>query len=354
MSGLAPDRSVLRGRTFRTPGERFSVRWQPRAVAVCAVLAAGLVIVAVLSLTTGDYSLSLTAVVDSLFGHGTGLESFVVSTLRLPRVVTAVLVGAALGLSGAVFQSLSRNPLGSPDVVGFTSGAAAAAVLEILVFGGGPVQIAGASIVGGLGTALVVYLISFRRGATAGYRLILVGIGISAMLGSVTAYLLVRANLYEAQSAQVWLIGSLNGAGWGVATPLAVALALLVPLTLTAGRSLALLEMGDQAATALGIAVERTRFRLVIVASALTAAAVAAAGPIAFVALAAPQLSRRLTGNSGVPLVPSAFMGALLLSTSDFGAQRAFPLQLPVGLVTGLIGGMYLCWLLVKEWKNGK
>jgi iron complex transport system permease protein len=275
--------------------------------------------------------------------------------IELPRLVAALLIGAALGMSGAVFQSLSRNPLGSPDIVGFTSGAASGAVAEILIFHGGQFAVALAAIAGGLATAIAVYLLSFKQGKVAGYRLILVGIGISAMLGSVTSYLLTRASLYDAQDAQVWLIGSLNGVGWNVVVPLVIALAVLAPVTVIAGRLLAWMELGDESAKALGIPVERTRLTLLVAATALAAAATAAAGPIAFVALAAPQLCRRLTRTPGPLIVPAAFMGAFLLSASDFAAQRVVPsTELPVGIMTGVIGGAYLCWLLAHEWKTGR
>lgn len=335
---------------LRTRGDQISLRWRPRTAVVCGVLAAGVIVVAVLSVSTGAYAISPAGVVDTLLGRGSSAEYFIVVTLRLPRLIAAVLIGAALGMSGAVFQSLSRNPLGSPDIIGFTSGAAAGAVLEIVIFHGGQTAVAGAAITGGLATAVMVYLLSVKGRKVAGYRLILVGIGFSAMFSSVTAYLLTRASLYDAQDAEVWLIGSLNAVGWNVVGPLAIAMAVLTPVTIGAGRQLGWLELGDDAAKALGVPVERTRLVLVIAGTALAAAATAAAGPIAFVALAAPQLCRRLTRAPGAHIVPAAFMGALLLSASDFSAQQVFPsVELPVGVLTGVIGGAYLCWLLVRR-----
>jgi len=339
----------------RLGGDRLSVRWQPRTLVVCGVLLALTVVVGVLSLSTGDYPVPLSGVVDSLLGRGTSAESFIVVSLRLPRLTAGLLIGAALGMSGSVFQSLSRNPLGSPDIIGFTSGAAAGAVVEITVHHGGQNQVAAAALAGGLITALVVYLLSLKGGRVAGYRLVLVGIGVSAVLTSVTSYLLTRASLYDAQSAAVWLVGSLNGLGWNVVTPLAIALLVLTPVVVAAGRTLGWIEMGDDAAKSLGVPVERTRLLLVVVGTALAAAATAAAGPIAFVALAAPQLCRRLTRSSGALVVPSAFMGALLLCSSDFAAQRVIPsTELPVGIATGVIGGAYLCWLLSHVWRTGR
>ncbi|MFJ3957615.1 FecCD family ABC transporter permease [Arthrobacter sp. NPDC090010] len=346
------DRPVVSGSVLRTRGDRLSLRWQPRAGVVCVLLALAAAAVAILGLTTGDYPVSLPSVLATLSGQGSGTDAFIVGTLRLPRVLSALLIGAALGMSGAVFQSLSRNPLGSPDIIGFTSGAAVGAVTEILVFRGSQTAIAFAAIGGGLITAAVVYLLSVRRGKVAGYRLILIGIGAGAVLESVTAYLLTRATLYDAQNAQIWLIGSLNAVSWEVVGPLAGALLILTPVVLFLGRDLGWMELGDGSAKGLGVPVERTRLLLVITATALCAAATAAAGPIGFVALAAPQLCRRLVRAPGALIGPAGFMGALLLSASDFGAQRIVPTtSLPVGVMTGLLGGAYLCWLLAHQWK---
>lgn len=346
------DRPVVSGSVLRSPRDRFSLRVQPRALTVCVLLALATLSVTALSLTVGDYPVPLSSVIASLTGHGSGTDAFIVGTLRLPRVLAALLVGVALGMSGAVFQSLSRNPLGSPDIIGFTSGAAAGAVAEILIFRGSQTAIAGSAIVGGLVTALVVYLLSVKRGRVAGYRLILIGIGTGAVLSSLTSYLLTRATLYDAQNAQVWLIGSLNAIGWDVVGPLATALAILTPLTLILGRALGWIELGDESARGLGVPVERTRLLLVVAATALCAAATAAAGPIAFVALAAPQLCRRLIRAPGALIGASGVMGALLLAASDFGAQRVVPAtSVPVGVMTGVLGGAYLCWLLAHGWK---
>ncbi|MEU4085031.1 FecCD family ABC transporter permease [Streptomyces aureus] len=340
--------TVLPGRVLRLHGGRVSLRWQPRTTIVCLLLATACLMVGALALTTGTYHVPLSNVVACLLGHGSGADTFIVMSLRLPRLVCAMLAGTALGMSGAVFQSMSRNPLGSPDIVGFTSGAATGAVLQIVLFHGGPYATAVAAVAGGLATALIVGLLSAGRGSAVGYRLVLVGIGISAMLTSLTAWLLTRASLYEAQDAQIWLIGSLNSVTWSVVTPLAVALAVLVPVTVLASRSLGWLELGEDTARGLGVPVGRARLVLAVVATALAAATTAAVGPIAFVALAAPHLCRRLVRSPGALVVPAGFMGALLLIGSDFAAQRVLPeTELPVGAMTGVLGGLYLCRLLV-------
>ena len=336
----------------RLPGGR-SLRWHPRATAVCGLLLAALLAVVVRSLTVGDFPLPVSGVLDVLTGGGTRGQRYIVMEVRLPRLLTALLVGAAMGLAGALFQTLARNPLGSPDVIGFTVGSATGALAVILVIGGGAAVVAGGAVVGGLLTALLVYLLS-RRGGTQGYRLVLVGIGVSSLLSSLNAYLIARASFSDAQSAAVWLTGSLNARGWEHCGPMAVVLLLLLPAALLLGRPLRMLEMGDDVASSLGISAERVRIGLVLVGVGLTAAATAAAGPIPFVALIAPQAVRRLTGATGPNLLGSALAGAVLLAVSDIAAQRLLaPTQLPVGVLTGLVGGCYLVWLIARQWRAG-
>lgn len=334
---------------LRGPGDRHSVRINRRPLLVCLVIVLVTLGGGVLSLGVGDYPISPGGVLRSLVGQGDPAQSFIVLTLRLPRVLCALLIGAALGISGAVFQSLTRNPLGSPDIIGFTQGSATGALLQILVFGGSAFAIAASSIVAGLATAVLVYLLAYRNGVQ-GYRLVLVGIGISAMLLAANHYLIAKAQINDAARAQVWLTGSLNGRGWEHVTPIALGLVLLLPLIFAYGRPMRMLEMGDDAARALGVNVERTRLLLLVTATALTAVATASAGPIQFLALAAPQVARRLTGPTGVGLLPAACLGALLLVVSDLAAQRLFaPTQLPVGVMTMAVGGLYLAWLLFRE-----
>nr|WP_221474057.1 iron chelate uptake ABC transporter family permease subunit [Planomonospora venezuelensis] len=318
------------------------------------VLLAAAAAVGLAALGTGS-AVSVGDAARTLFGYGDATSEMVVYELRAPRVLLALLVGAALGAGGAVVQSLSRNPLGSPDVIGVNAGAAAGAVLVILVAGtSAPPAVAGGALVCGLAAALLVYVLSFKNGVQ-GTRLVLVGLGVTAMLHSVIAYLLSRADLYESEGAKVWLVGSLAGTGWERVWPVAAALAVLLPVTLALGRSLSTLEMGDDTAAALGLRVERLRLALLLASVALSGAAVSAAGPITFVALAAPQLSRRLTRAPGPGVAAAAATGALLLAAADLTAQRLpTPGQLPVGVLTGGLGGLYLAWLLHREWRAGR
>jgi iron complex transport system permease protein len=342
------------GTVLRSPRGTLSLRLDRRAALVGAglllvALAAGVVLVG-----TGDYDIAPPDVLRTLAGHGTAGQDFVVRQLRLPRVVVALLVGAALGMAGAAFQTVSRNPLGSPDVIGFGQGSAAGALLVIVVLHGSSLEVSAGAVGGGLLTGLGVYALSWR-GGVQGYRLVLVGIGGSAVLAAVNSYLLVKANFVDAARAVIWISGSLDGRDWAQVRPLLGACAVLMPVLLVQARDLRITEMGDDAARALGVRVERVRLVTVLAAVLLTAAATAAAGPIAFVALTAPQLARRLTRTPGVSLIPSALMGAALLVLADLAAQRAFGAgQVPVGVATGVLGGGYLLWLLIEERRAGR
>ncbi|WP_239575001.1 FecCD family ABC transporter permease [Actinokineospora baliensis] len=326
-----------------------SVRLHRRPLLVGAVLFVALVVAAALSLTTGDYPATVSDILRTLFGQGPpGLE-LVLNRFRLPRLLVAIGVGAALGAAGAIFQSVSRNPLGSPDVIGFTTGSATGAILVLLIYRDAQISVAAGAVVGGLVSAVAVYLLAYRRGVQ-GFRLVLVGIGISSILAAVNSYMLSRASIQEARLAQLWQLGSLNGRTWQQVTPLWTSLAVLLPLTLLLSRRMPILAMGDPTAAALGIPPERTRLSLILTGVALTAVATAAAGPISFIALAAPQIAARLTRSPTPGILPATLTGAVLLVTADLAAQRLIPsLQLPVGLTTGATGGAYLIWLLATQ-----
>ncbi|MDP9935904.1 iron complex transport system permease protein [Paenarthrobacter nicotinovorans] len=334
--------AVLRSRSL-------SLRLDLRSILVCIPLLLAALAVGIVSLATGDYDVSVQQVLQAFTGDAPGLAQTIVMEWRLPRVLSALVFGAALGMSGGIFQSMTRNPLGSPDIIGFNTGAYSGALIVMLTVGGGYAAVAGGALLGGILTALAVYLLAYRRGSQ-GFRLIIVGIGISAMLAALNHWLILQAELEAALGAAVWGAGSLNGITWEQAAPAAVVVVLAGLATLVAARRMQFLEMGDDAARALGVRAEPTRLLLLVLGVALTAAVTAVAGPIAFVALAAPQLARRLTGSAGISLLPSAVMGAFLLAASDLAAQRLFaPIQLPVGVVTVCIGGIYLVWLLARE-----
>lgn len=346
---VLPTRRVLR--TARPPT---SVAVDLRLLGICAALLAFIAGAGALSLSVGDFPIPVADVVPAVFGRGDADAFFIVNTLRLPRLLTGVLVGAAFGVSGAVFQSLARNPLASPDIIGVNAGAAAAAVLVIVAFRGNSTEISVGALVGALATAAAIYLLAYRRGVT-GYRLVLVGIGVTAMWSSVTSYLLTRAEIFQAQQATLWLTGSLNGRGWDHVRPVFIALVVLLPLTLSLGRQLRALQLGDDAARGLGTRVETARLGLIVSGVGLAAVATASTGPVAFVALVSPQIARRLVGGGTAALGSAALVGGALMVAADLVARRLFaPTELPVGVITAVIGAPYLLWLLSRANRIGR
>ncbi|OKJ82784.1 hypothetical protein AMK31_21135 [Streptomyces sp. TSRI0107] len=340
-------------RALRTPGG-LSVRLDVRAVTVVVLLLVAALAASVVLIGTGDFPIPAADVVRTLMGDGNPGQEFIVNELRLPRVLVGLLVGASLGLGGALFQAISRNPLGSPDILGLGQGATAGALVMIVLFSGSATEVTMGALVGGLVTGMAIYLLAWKRGVH-GYRLVLVGIGVSAIVTAVNGYLITKADLVDASRAVVWMTGSLSGRDWAQVWPLLALCAVLLPLVLANGRGLRMMEMGDDVSNALGVRVERVRMLLMVSAVLLTAAATAAAGPVSFVALTAPQLARRLTRSPGPNLLPSLCMGAALLVTADWVSQRTFGAdQLPVGVVTGVVGGGYLLWLLVAERRAGR
>ena len=353
MQGAATH-AELPGQVVRV-GPHVALRIQRRPIAAGAALAVVTAVLFVVAVGTGDFPIAPADVLSALVGSGDEGTVFIVRDLRLPRALCAVLVGVALGISGAIFQSLTRNPLGSPDIIGFEQGASVGALLVITVLAGSGAVVSAGALTGGAFTALAVYGLAYRRGGTSGYRLILVGIAIGWLMLSITDYLLARARIEEAHEATRWLLGSLNGRSWEDVGPLLISLAILLPATLPTGRTLRALELGDDAAHALGVRVERARLSLVALAVALVSVSVVAVGPIAFVALTAPQIARRLARTAGPPLLCSALTGAAVVLAADIAAQRLIPSSsLPVGVMTGAFGGLYLAWLLTSGWRAGR
>ncbi|XNY04670.1 FecCD family ABC transporter permease (plasmid) [Sinorhizobium meliloti] len=282
-----------------------------------------------------------------LLGEPVPGASFTVGQLRLPRAVLSILAGLCFGLGGVAFQVMLRNPLASPDIIGITSGAGAAAVFAIVVLSMTGPMVSVIAVVAGLGVALLVYALSFRNGV-AGTRLILVGIGVSAMLQSVIAYILQSAPAWNLQEAMRWLTGSVNGAQLGQALPLLLALIFFGGLLLVRGRDLETLRLGDDTAAALGTRVSNTRLLVIVAAVGLIASATAATGPIAFVAFLSGPIAGRIVRNDGSVLIPSALTGAVLVLAADYVGQHLLPSRYPVGVVTGALGAPYLLYLIVR------
>ncbi|WP_167051309.1 iron chelate uptake ABC transporter family permease subunit [Salinibacterium sp. ZJ77] len=330
-------------------GRRHRVR---RRALVCAIIAAAVLALFVAALLMGRTFYPLADVVGVLLGEQVPGASFTVGELRLPRAVLAVLVGFAFGVAGVTFQTLLRNPLASPDIIGISWGASAAAVVAIVGFSVSQTAVSVVALAGAIVTAVAIYLLA-HRGGFAGARLILIGIGISAMLQSVVAYMLSRAADWDLQAAMQWLAGSLNSASWERVAPLAAASALLVPALLLQSRKLGALRLGDDSAASLGIRVDRVRLTLIVCAVMLLAMATAASGPVAFVAFMAGPVAARLVGPGASLIVPAGLVGALLVLGADLAGQFAFDSRYPVGVITGVLGAPYLIYLLTRTNRSG-
>tara|TARA_R110001599_G_scaffold62517_4_gene174034 strand:- start:311 stop:1279 length:969 start_codon:yes stop_codon:yes gene_type:complete len=316
-----------------------------------ALLSASLIAGVLLTLMVGQSFTPLTTVLRILGGAEVPGAGFTVRELRLPRAVVSVLVGACFGLGGIAFQTLLRNPLASPDIIGISTGASTGAVFAIVVLSLSGPAVSMVAIAAGLGVALLIYTLSWRQGVTGG-RLILIGIGLAAMLQSITAYLLMRAPSWTLQEALRWLTGSVNGAQLDQALPLLVALLLFGGLLLSRHRDLETLSMGDDLAAGLGVRLAITRVVVVITAVALVAFATAVSGPVAFVAFLSGPIAARLMGRNGSLLIPAALVGALLVLLGDYAGQFLLPARYPVGIVTGVLGAPYLVYLILRDNKT--
>jgi iron complex transport system permease protein len=321
------------------------LRW--RQLVVPAVALVVLVLVSAVSLGRGDFPIGVADVLRTLVGLGEKAQEFIVLELRAPRIVVGLLVGLALGIAGALFQTFARNPLASPDVLGITQGASVGAVAAIVLTGGNAIGVPLAALAGALASGLLLLALTWRAGID-GYRLILVGIALWSAMTALTDWLLTNAEIYDAAAAYVWITGSLNARTWDHAVPLALSLLVLVPCALAAGRVLAALQFGDDTARGLGVRLPLAQASVVLVALGLVATSVAAAGPITFVALVVPQIAVRLAGGSRPPLLASGLLGAVLVVGADLATRTLLPQALPVGILTAVIGAPYLLWLLVR------
>ncbi len=287
-----------------------------------------------------------------ILGEDVAGASFTVGQLRLPRAILSILAGLSFGLGGVAFQTMLRNPLASPDIIGISSGASAAAVFAIVVLSMSGPAVSVFAVVSGLGVALLVYALSFRNGV-AGTRLILVGIGVSAMLESFIAYILSSAPAWNMQEAMRWLTGSVNGARLDQMAPLLIALIVFGGLLLSRTRDLESLRLGDDTAAALGTKVARTRIIIIIAAVGMISFATAIAGPISFVAFLSGPIAARIVRNNGSLLLPSALVGAILVLAGDYVGQFMLPGRYPVGVVTGALGAPYLIYLIIRVNRTG-
>jgi iron complex transport system permease protein len=333
-------------------GGWLSMPVRPRSLLIGGILIVALIVTGVLTLTLGTLGIALGDIVPTLRGERQGRDEIVLTAFRGPRLVVGLAAGAALAVSGALFQTVTRNPLGSPDVIGLTSGASAGAAAFGLLWPGILPLPVGAL----LGAFLAMALVFFGTGTgfSSPSRILLIGIGVSAMSLAFVQWVLVRAGREQATVLATYLNGSLAARDWNHATTIWAAIVILIPCALLLSRRLQLVEMGDEQADALGARSSTARALSILVAIGLATAAVSVAGPIAFIALVAPQIARRLSRSAGPNILASALMGAFLLSLADLLTQQ-LPLDvtLPVGVLTAILGGIYLGFLLFAQWKKG-
>ncbi|MDR2045334.1 MAG: iron chelate uptake ABC transporter family permease subunit [Clostridium sp.] len=317
-----------------------------------AALGALVLTLAVLSLVLGKTIYPFRDMIRALSGEEIRGVTFAVHTLRLPRMLAGTLTGIALGISGTSFQTMLRNSLASPDVIGVTSGAGAAAVFCILVLRWSGPAVSAAAVIAGLAVAALIFLTS-GGGSFGGGRMILIGIGIGAMLNAFVSYLLMKASDYDVPAALRWLSGSLNGVRMKELPPIAIAVAVLGPAAALLGDRLRVMELGEEAATALGVPVRRTRLLLTLCAVGLAAFAATVTGPVAFVAFLSGPIAARLAGSGRAGALPSALTGAALVLGADLLGQFAFETRFPVGVITGILGAPYLIFLLIGSNRKG-
>lgn len=331
-------------RTLRACG--LSFRWRPWALLAGLCVIVLITMVSALGIGIGDYPMPVTDVLRVLGGGAhTRMEELVVLHWRLPRAVAAIIVGMLLGVSGALMQTMTRNRLASPDILGVTMGASLCVVFSLVMGLGWNIPLV--ALVGGITTGAFLWLAAWRTISNP-LRLVLFGIIVSALCQAAIYYLLARANITDAAVATFWLHGSLGQARWDTLLPAAVTLGLMVPLLGPLTFRLQALSLGPELAGSLGRNYSRHQGVLLILAVVSASVAVAAAGPIGFIAFVAPHLARGVFRTSAPPLAGSALLGAALLSAADTGIQT-LPVELPVGVITSAIGGSFLLYLLVSS-----
>ncbi|MEU5193947.1 iron ABC transporter permease [Streptomyces scabiei] len=359
---VPPAKSAAKAAVRRRTADRLAFRLhvppvsgvvRPRLLAVSLLLAAAAFLAFAVETSVGDIDLPLADVLKALVGAGDPGTELIVHELRLPRALAGLLVGIAFGISGALLQTVTLNPLASPDMIGITQGAGAVVVAGIVLGWDGGLGTQALGLLGASAAGLLVYVLAWKRGTT-GYRIVLVGIGVAWICTSITDYLLARGQRFQAQAALGWLVGNLNGRTWDQIGPLALTLAVLVPPAVLLGRQIRVLQLGDDVAKGLGTRVQLVRVVVLLVSVGLVAFGTATAGPIAFVALAAPQVAQRLAGTPFPPPLAAGLSGAVMVLVSDLAARKLIPdTELPVGIVTGVFGAPVLLWLLIRANRAG-
>jgi iron complex transport system permease protein len=344
-------KSPTRGMVVVRPlGGRISGRIHLRSVAVCGGIGLAIIALSCYALSSGSLTLPVSDVVSALLGNADQRTQLVVVEWRLPRIATAIVFGAALGASGAIFQSVTRNPLGSPDVIGFDSGAITGALIAIVVVGANPLGVSFAAVAGGLATAFCVLVLGIN---SIGTRLVVIGIALNATLMAFNQLMIMRADYFKAFQVTHWMLGSVESVGWSQLAPATAVIAVSFAIVALLSRSARLVEMHGDEAKSFGVRPAQLRIALIVLATLLVAVPTSIAGPITFIALVAPHLARQLTRRPGLAIASASFMGALVLLVSDFVIQRLpIDADLPVGIATLVFGGGYFIFLLVHELRN--
>jgi iron complex transport system permease protein len=338
-------------------GKSISFLVDKKAITISLILLAISVAIFLVSAGSGEMYISPLEVAKTLFGNGSDMNEVVIYTFRLPRILVALLAGMSLAAAGAILQGMIRNPLASPDVLGITGGAAAAVVAFLTLFSDENHSLTIsihwlplAAFLGATITALLVYVLSWKNGM-APLRLVLVGVGISVLMQACTTLLMITGPIYRASQANVWITGSVYGASWKHVTLLAPWALTLFAISFLSARKMNIQELGDELAIGAGVSLQKQRFFLLLLSTALTGGAVAFAGGIGFVGLMAPHMARRLVGSSFGALLPaSALLGAILVMAADLAGRMLFaPMEIPAGVFTAAVGAPYFVYLLYKS-----
>ncbi|TDL38203.1 iron ABC transporter permease [Kocuria rosea] len=323
-----------------------------------AVLLVAVAVTAAVHLAVGGTPIPYPQVLAALTGGATEASvHLAVTEFRAPRMVAAILVGACLAAAGAITQTVARNPLASPDILGVTAGASAGAVAVLILAGGGAAGLSGvaatvgmpaAAFTAGLVSGVAAYLLAYRNGIDS-YRLILVGLGISGFATALTTWMLTLGDVTSAAQALTWMMGSLNGKDWTLVRPMAAAAAVLLGAAVMCGRWLLLAALDEDTAVGLGLRLGLIRVVALSLAVLLAAVATVVGGPLVFVALAAPQIARLLTGSPVPPVTVSALTGAVFVLVADTAAANLLTVPLPVGVATAVLGAPYLIYLVIRS-----
>lgn len=323
-----------------------------RWILVTGFLALLSIILCCAMLLLGNTIYPIEDVIRTLLGEQMQGVSFAVNTIRLPRMLAGLFAGFAFGIAGNTFQTMLRNPLASPDVIGITSGSSAAAVFCIIILQTNGAIVSVASVLAGLATVLVIYILSRGKSFSVG-RIILIGIGVQAMLNAVVSYLMLVGAEQDLPAAIRWLSGSLNGSQMHELPPLIITVLIFAPIIIVLRKNLSILELGEQSATSLGVNTDITRIALIVSAVCMIALATATTGPIAFVAFLSGPIAKRLVGVGFSSVIPAGLVGVNLVLLADLIGQFAFEVRYPVGIITGILGAPYLIYLLIRMNRKG-